>query len=109
MARQIPNYALYGDQDLPSWQDSFDFEWIPQRSRPYNWRIHPHTHDAFIQILHLTQGGVEVFADGTRAALQAPCLILIPAQTVHGFAFTSDVDGPVVTAAQRPSNPWPVS
>lgn len=102
MARQIPNYALYGDQDSPSWQDSFDFEWIPQRSRPYNWRIHPHTHDAFIQILHLTKGGVEVFADGTRAALQAPCLLLIPAQTVHGFVFTSDVDGPVVTAAQRP-------
>lgn len=34
--------------------------------------------------------------------MAAPCLILIPAQTVHGFDFSADVDGPVVTAAQRP-------
>jgi hypothetical protein len=54
--RVIPNYALYGVQAQPSWQNSFDFEWIPQRSRPYNWKIRPHKHDAFIQILYLTHG-----------------------------------------------------
>jgi AraC family transcriptional activator of pobA len=29
-------------------------------------------------------------------------VLLIPAQTVHGFHFSEDVNGPVVTAAQRP-------
>jgi AraC family transcriptional activator of pobA len=100
--RVIPNYALYGDQAMPSWHNSFDFEWIPQRSRPYNWKIRPHKHDAFIQILLLTAGSGEVSMDNAKVMVTAPCLILIPAQTVHGFLFSQDVDGPVVTAAQRP-------
>jgi AraC family transcriptional regulator, transcriptional activator of pobA len=102
VARVIPNYSLYGDQALPGWQSFFDFEWIPQRSRPYNWEIRPHTHDAFIQILFLSQGSVEVLLDQARIEANAPCVILVPAQTVHGFHFSQDVDGPVVTAAQRP-------
>lgn len=102
MARDIPNYSLYGDQALPAWQSFFDFEWIPERSLPYNWEIRPHTHDAFIQILCLTQGSVEVLLDQARIQLASPCILLIPAQTVHGFHFSPDVDGPVITAAQRP-------
>ncbi|MEO8118582.1 MAG: helix-turn-helix domain-containing protein [Rhodoferax sp.] len=100
--RVIPNYALYGVQAQPSWQSSFDFEWIPQRSRPYNWKIRPHKHDAFIQILYLTHGSGEVSMDNAKVLVSAPCLLLIPAQTVHGFSFSEDVNGPVVTAAQRP-------
>jgi AraC family transcriptional activator of pobA len=102
MPRVIPNYSLYGDQAQPSWQSTFDFEWIPARSRRYNWEIQPHTHDAFVQILLLQQGGAQVQLDHARISERAPCLILIPAQTVHGFHFASDTDGPVVTAAQRP-------
>ena len=100
--RVIPNYALYGVQAQPGWQSAFDFEWIPQRSRPYNWKIRPHKHDALIQILYLQQGSGEVLLDTTRITVRAPCLISIPAQTVHGFDFSDDVNGPVVTAAQRP-------
>ncbi|WP_137895787.1 helix-turn-helix domain-containing protein [Ramlibacter sp. 2FC] len=102
MARVIPNYALYGDQAQPGWHNSFDFEWIPQRSRPYNWEIQPHLHDAFVQILYLTEGSVEVQLDNAKWLARAPCLLLIPAQTVHGFHFSTDVNGPVVTATQRP-------
>ena len=32
---------------------------------------------------------------------QAPCLIVVPAGTAHGFHFAPDVDGPVVTATQK--------
>ena len=102
MPRAIPNYSLYGDQAQPSWQSTFDFEWIPARSKRYNWEIQPHTHDAFIQILLLRQGAAEVRVDHARISERAPCLIVIPAQTVHGFHFAPDTDGPVVTAAQRP-------
>lgn len=101
-SRVIPNYALYGDLAQPSWKNTFDFEWIPQRSRSYNWKIRPHQHDAFIQILYLTQGSVEATIDNAKVSINAPCLLLLPAQTVHGFVFSEDVDGPVVTAAQRP-------
>ena len=100
--RVIPNYSLYGVQAQPGWQSLFDFEWIPQRSRPYNWKIRPHKHDALIQILYLTKGSGEVLLDHAKLRFKAPCLVWIPAQTVHGFNFSDDVDGPVITAAQRP-------
>ena len=102
MARAIPNYALYGDQARPAWLSTFDFEWIPQRSRPYNWDIQPHTHDAFVQVLMLTSGGGTVHLDHARLEMASPCLIVVPAQTVHGFRFTPETNGPVITAAQRP-------
>lgn len=100
--RVIPNYSLYGVQAQPGWKCLFDFEWIPQRSRPYNWTIRPHKHDALIQILYMTDGSAEVLLDNAKVFVKAPCLVWIPAQTVHGFAFADTVDGPAVTAAQRP-------
>lgn len=99
--RVIPNYDLYGDQASSEWSDSFNFEWIPQRSNPYNWVIQPHRHDSFIQLLHLTAGQVEFLIDDRCLHGHGPCLMVVPAGHVHGFRFTSDVDGPVVTAAQK--------
>ncbi len=101
MARSIPNYALYGDQDAPAWSNSFNFEWIPQRSALYQWDIQVHRHDAFVQLLHLTAGDVEVTMNGARIHAVAPCLIVVPAGAAHGFAFSPQVEGPVVTATQK--------
>ena len=99
--RVIPNYDLYGDQASPAWVASFNFEWIPQRSNPYNWVIQPHRHDSFIQLLHLTTGQVEFLIDDKHLHGRGPCLLVVPAGHVHGFRFTPDVNGPVVTAAQK--------
>lgn len=101
MKRSIPNYALYGDQAQPGWMDSFNIEWIPQRSKPYNWHIRPHIHDAFLQILYLQSGSMELLLNDVKWCTAAPCLAVIPAQTVHGIDFTPDTDGPAVTAAQK--------
>lgn len=101
MTARIPNYALYGDQDAPAWSNSFNFEWIPQRSAPYQWEIQVHRHDAFVQLLCLTAGSGEVRMNGACIAAQAPCLIVVPAGAAHGFHFSPDVDGPVVTATQK--------
>ena len=102
MAKVIPNYALYGDEEGPAWQNALFLEMIPQRARPYQFAIRPHTHGSLIQILLLTRGSVEAVVDQTRMTVEAPCLLVVPARTVHGWKFTDDVDGPIVTAAQRP-------
>jgi AraC family transcriptional regulator, transcriptional activator of pobA len=99
--RTIPNYDLYGDQARPAWSNAFNFEWIPQRSAPYQWVIQPHRHEAFLQILHLTAGTVQLQIEDSRSEVQAPCLIVIPAGHVHGFRFSKNIDGPVVTASQK--------
>lgn len=101
-SRVIPSYDLYGDSSRTEESGAFNFEWIPQRSALYNWLIHPHRHDSFIQVLYLTQGQVDVQIDHVLQTLQAPCVMLIPAGHVHGFRFSQDTLGPVVTAMQKP-------
>ena len=100
-SRVIPSYVLYGDSSQLEDSGSFNFEWIPQRSTLYNWLIHPHRHDAFIQVLYLTEGHVDVQIDHVQQTLHAPCVMLIPAGHVHGFRFSQDTNGPVVTAMQK--------
>ena len=95
-------FDLYGDSSRIEDSGAFNFEWIPQRSALYNWLIHPHRHESFIQVLYLTQGTVEVQIDHAQQSLSAPCLMLIPGGHVHGFRFSRDTQGPVVTAMQKP-------
>ncbi|MBL8317491.1 MAG: helix-turn-helix domain-containing protein [Burkholderiaceae bacterium] len=98
----VPNYALYGDQAAPAWLDMVHFERIHERSSLHDFDIAPHTHDGLIQVLYVTRGGGEVMIDGARWPMRAPTLIVLPTPHVHAFRFTRDIDGPVVTAAQRP-------
>jgi len=101
ISRVIPSYDLYGDQTKPGWSSSFNFEWIPQRSKIYNWTIQPHRHESFFQILFLKSGHVEAQIDQVKTRVEAPCLLVIPAGHVHGFHFSKTIDGPVVTATQK--------
>lgn len=100
-SRVIPNYDLYGEEATPGWSSSFNFEWIPQRSKIYNWIIQPHRHESFLQILYLKSGHVDVQINEVRTHAESPCLLLIPAGHVHGFHFSDTIDGPVVTATQK--------
>jgi AraC family transcriptional regulator, transcriptional activator of pobA len=98
----IPRYALYGEQRPPGWLGMVQFEWITERSTLHQFDIAPHFHEGLVQVLHPTRGSGQVFVEGDRWQFQAPALILVPAGHVHGFRFTPDIDGPVVTAAQAP-------
>lgn len=102
MTSTIPNYALYGDEAQPAWLDMVHFEHIHERSSLFKFEIDPHFHDGLIQLLYVTSGGGEVFIDGAKWPVHPQTLIVVPARHVHGFHFSHDIDGPVVTAAQRP-------
>ena len=69
VSRVIPNYDLYGDSSRHEESAAFNFEWIPQRSTLYNWLIHPHRHDSFIQVLYLTDGHVDVQIENIQQTL----------------------------------------
>ena len=98
----IPHVDLYGGEALPGGLDVVNFERIPERSSRFDWVIEPHVHDALVQVLMVVVGGGEVLIDDRRRVLEAPCLVVVPAGHVHAFRFHPQVDGPVVTAAQRP-------
>jgi AraC family transcriptional regulator, transcriptional activator of pobA len=98
----IPRVALYGDKAPAADVHLVHIERIPERSSLHDWEIEPHVHDAMLQILHVEKGGGQAFIDDRLWQLQPPCLVMVPAHCVHGFHFRRDIDGPVVTAAQRP-------
>lgn len=102
MPTAVPRYALYGDEAQPAWLDMVHMEWIPERSSLFDFEIAPHLHEGLIQVLYLTNGGGTAVIDGAKWHLYPQTLIVVPAGHVHEFHFTPDVDGPVVTAAQRP-------
>lgn len=98
MARNVPTYRLYGEKPA----DVADFwlhcESLPERSRLHNWRIAAHRHEAFFQIFHVATGSGEMFTNETWLPFAGPCILFVPPGAVHGFRFTPDVDGLVITA-----------
>mgnify|MGYP002622134816 CR=1 FL=1 len=95
---KVPSYRLYREESGESGDFWIHCETIPERTRLHDWQISQHRHDTFFQIFHLSAGSGEIAeASGTRV-LQAPCAIFIPPGAVHGFRYSRDVDGLVVTA-----------
>ena len=101
--RAIPTYDLYGEARPVASADTPEFllhcEEIYERSRIHGWEIRPHRHRHYFQILYIASGAAEL-GDGRRhKPLTLPCLVMVPVGVVHGFRFSNDVDGFVLTIA----------
>lgn len=93
----VPTYALYGETREDPALGLLHCESIPERSARHDWEIRPHRHDALFQLLYLRGGSGEAEIEGRSEALAAGSLVVLPPLTVHGFRFSQDVDGWVVT------------
>ncbi len=94
----IPTFGLYGEglkNQHESWLHS---ESIAARSALHDWEIRPHRHRDFFQILYIGSGSAEALLGETRFALQPPILVLVPARVPHGYRFSRDIQGHVLTA-----------
>jgi AraC family transcriptional regulator, transcriptional activator of pobA len=98
----IPKYALYGENPEQRWAQSLHYERIVRRARHYQWKIHLHQHEALIQVLYVEEKYGTVYLNGNAIKFRSPCFIVIPAHVVHGFDFSPDIDGYVITALQAP-------
>ncbi|MHA6732146.1 helix-turn-helix domain-containing protein [Devosia sp. A369] len=98
--KAIPSYALYGEIESAN-QDWLHWETIQSRSRPHDYRIAPHRHEQFFQLLHLTGGRAKVSIDAQQQLVPAPAVVVVPALSVHAYEFSADVDGVVVTLMDR--------
>jgi len=99
--RGIPSYALYGEFDAHLGNDWLHCETILSRSRLHGFEIRPHRHERFCQILWLAAGSAVVTLDGRAERLIPPSLVLLPALSVHGYTFSHDVEGLVITLFER--------
>jgi AraC family transcriptional regulator, transcriptional activator of pobA len=95
----IPRFFLYGEPPRDADEHFVHVETIADRSRLYEWRIRPHAHRDLHQLLLIFTGGGEMQAETQCHAFQAPALLIAPAGVVHGFAFTPETEGYVVTFA----------
>ena len=95
----IPRFFLYGEPPRDADERFLHVETIADRSRLYEWRIRPHAHRDLHQLLVIFTGGGEMQAETQRYAFLAPALLIVPAGVVHGFAFTPETEGYVVTLA----------
>ena len=100
MKNRLPSYSLYGEQGRAA-----DIEWlhcesIAERSCLHEWEIRPHRHELLYQILVIRSGRAEVTLESTTSSVRGPCVVTVPALAVHGFHFSSDVDGVVVTVLE---------
>ncbi|WIJ25087.1 helix-turn-helix domain-containing protein [Devosia sp. RR2S18] len=98
---QIPTYALYGEPSGQGAQEWLHWEPIQSRSRVHAYKIAPHRHEQFFQVLHIAGGSASVTIDGAAWEMQAPAVVVVPALCVHAFKFSSDIDGVVLTLMQR--------
>ena len=81
--------------------DWLHWETIQSRSRLHDYRIAPHRHEQFFQVLYLQGGIARVTLDDIVHDLVPPALAVVPALTVHGYAFSNNVEGIVVTVMER--------
>ena len=99
-AHEIPRFFLYGEAPRHVGERFLHLESLDDRSRPANWNIRPHTHANLNHAFLITEGRGEMGADGAALVFQAPCLLLIPAGVVHGFAWSRESLGQVLTVSQ---------
>ncbi len=96
----IPMFFLYGEQQREIGTRFLHVEPLEYRSKPSNWTIRPHAHADLNHVLFITRGGGSMTVDGARFAYAAPCLLVVPAQKVHGFGFAPETAGWVLTIAE---------
>lgn len=94
---QIPTYDLYGEERSERSRFWMHCETIASRSRQHRWEIRSHRHENFFQILYIRGGTGEALFEGTRQELRPGAIITVPPGKPHGFRFSRDMDGLVIT------------
>ncbi len=97
MRKFVPTYELYGENTGRKPDFWLHCETIPSRSSLHHWEIRLHRHESFFQIFYISAGsGDAIF--GTESHEIAPhTVITVPPGLNHGFRFSKDIDGFVVT------------
>ncbi len=93
----VPTYELYGEDKEQKPDFWLDCETLFSRSSLHNFEISLHRHESFFQLLYIESGSGQANFDGVIRPFQTPCAILVPPGFNHGFAFSKDIVGHIVT------------
>jgi len=93
----VPLFQLYGENQAWPGTDLLHCESIPARSRLHHWEIKPHQHAELFQLLYVQRGQAQVEIEGVRSVVDEAAIQVVPPLTVHGFRFSADIQGHVLT------------
>jgi|TARA_R110000850_G_scaffold239246_2_gene364043 AraC family transcriptional activator of pobA len=96
----VPVFKLYGETQHWPTPDLLHCESIPERSRLHDWRIRPHRHVDLVHILFISHGSLELELEGAKQRLEGAVTIIVPAMAIHGFHFSPDIGGHIITLAK---------
>ena len=96
----VPVFKLYGETAAWPTPDLIHCESIPERSRLHEWEIKPHRHGDLVQVLYMQAGRAELEVEGRTHCVDTSSLQVVPALSVHGFRFSRDIQGYVLSLAQ---------
>jgi AraC family transcriptional activator of pobA len=89
--------GLYGQATSRPDAEYLFSELLETRSRSFEWVIQPHIHARLFQFFFLKEGRA-TFREATgQRNLVAPVVLLIPPTALHGFTFSPDATGRILT------------
>ncbi len=97
MARNIPNYDLYGDLLAGRTPDPIHLEPIRERSSQHDWNIRLHSHRQIAQVFLFRSPGVRFSVGEVTHLTTHPTLLVVHPGVPHGFRFAEDVIGDVLS------------
>lgn len=101
MKKQLIQFSgLYGDTQKVVFPNFIHHELIETRSKMYNWEINEHLHTELFQLFMINSGNGYVKSGKSEFTINGPSIILIPANTIHGFVFQPNVSGEVITFSE---------
>ncbi|MEZ0485612.1 helix-turn-helix domain-containing protein [Fibrella aquatica] len=89
--------GIYGEANGYPDGDYLFSELLETRSRTFDWVIQPHIHARLYQVFFVQTGEVQ-FQEATRQRqLTGPFVLLIPPTALHGFVYSADATGRILT------------
>jgi AraC family transcriptional activator of pobA len=89
--------GLYGQANTRSDAEYLFSELLETRSRSFDWVIQPHMHARLFQVFFVETGRV-TFQDAMQQRdFTAPIVLLIPPTALHGFVYSPDATGRILT------------
>ena len=92
----VPKYSLYGEAS-PHGGWFVNVEPLEARAGAENWKIEPHTHPKFTQVIFVSKGEGVITMDGDVLSFGSSSVLVVPPFHIHSIYYESPARGWVVT------------
>lgn len=91
--------GVFGDPNSNWPEQMVHLENIKDRISTFDFEIPLHLHSDLTQLFFIESGHGKLLSDGQSFQFQSPCIVFIPNGILHGFSFSEDISGEVLTLA----------